>query len=328
MGVESGEAPVLVVSRADDVTADLVIEELNERAVPVVRLNPADFPGTVTVDALLGRGLHGSLRTSTRTVELGGVRSVYWRRPGVYAAPEGLSEQDGDWCRGQAQYGLGGILGALPGAHYVNHPWRNRDAEYKPAQLVTAARCGLDVPPTLMTNDAEHAREFATQCGPVVYKPVRNTDYLGGGGRALTVWVDEVEPADITPGVARTVHLFQHRVDKVADVRLTVVGEKAFAVRVDGAPRLDWRRDYDALSYTLIETPPRVAKAVRSYLDAFGLVFAAFDFGLDRTGLWWMYECNPNGQWAWFPDPLTRQIAVALADQLQYQGTSLTRESA
>ncbi|MEV8389652.1 MULTISPECIES: ATP-grasp ribosomal peptide maturase [unclassified Streptomyces] len=317
----AGEPTVLVVSAADDVTADLVIQKLNARAVPVVRLDPGDFPSTVNVNAALDvGGLGGSMRTATRTVDLGRVRSVYWRRPSAYSAPEGMSEQDARWCLDQARYGLGGILGALPGAHYVNHPWRNRDAEYKPAQLATAARCGLAVPPTLITNDTERARQFAKKHGPVVYKPVRNTDYRGAGTRALTVWVDEVSPSDIGLGVARTIHLFQKRVDKTADVRLTAVDRRLFAVRIDGAPGLDWRRDYDALSYTLIETPPEVADGVRAYLDAFRLVFGAFDFGLDHQGRWWVYECNPNGQWAWFPDPVTEQIATALADQLQYSG--------
>lgn len=315
------EPVVLVVTKADDVTADLVIAELNTRRVPVVRLDPGDFPTAVTVSARpSGKGLDGSLNTATRSLDLARIRSVYWRRPSTYAAPAGLSEQETHWCTDQARYGLGGILGALFGTHYVNHPWRNRDAEYKPAQLAVAARCGLTAPPTLITNDTEQARQFAEDYAPVVYKPVRNTDFHGDGSQALTVWVEEVEPSSIDSGVAHTMHLFQQRVDKVADVRLTAVGERLFAVRIDGAPGLDWRRNYEALSYTLIETPPEVAKGVRAYLDAFRLVFAAFDFGIDASGRHWFYECNPNGQWAWFPEDITVQITTAIADQLQHAG--------
>ncbi|MFJ5227882.1 ATP-grasp ribosomal peptide maturase [Streptomyces sp. NPDC088400] len=312
---------VLVVTKVDDATADLVVRELNERRVPVVRLDPGDFPERMTVNSTLGEaGLGGSVRTTTRVIGLDRVRSVYWRRPSAYSAAARLSERDASWCVDQARYGLGGILGALPRAHYVNHPWRNRDAEYKPAQLARAARCGLTVPPTLITNDTQRARRFAVEHGPVVYKPVRNTDYVGEDAQALTVWVDEVDPSSIDAGVAETVHLFQHRVDKVADIRLTVVGEHLFAVRIDGATGLDWRQDYQALSYALIEAPSAVVTAVRAYMAAFGLVFGAFDFGLDPAGRWWMYECNPNGQWAWFPDPITERIAAALADQLRHPG--------
>ncbi|MFE0257267.1 ATP-grasp ribosomal peptide maturase [Streptomyces sp. NPDC059010] len=315
----TASSPVLVVTQLDDATADVVIKELDRRAVPVVRLDPADFPDTVTVTARAdGFGLAGEVQTPTRTVPLDRVRSVYWRRPGPYTAPEELDSQDARWCADQSRYGLGGILAALPGTHYVNHPWRNRAAEYKPAQLSAAAQCGFHVPPTLLTNQAEEARRFASEHGPVVYKPLYNTDYTDQDGRGLTVWVEEVAAEDLDAGVSRTMHLFQRRVDKVADVRLTAVGGQVFAVRIDGSPGLDWRRHYDDLTYTLIDTPPDVTKAVQDYLAVFGLVYGAFDFGLDASGRWHFYECNPNGQFAWFPASITDEITTAIADQLHH----------
>ncbi|MFJ6571959.1 ATP-grasp ribosomal peptide maturase [Streptomyces sp. NPDC091292] len=319
-------APVLVVSQVDDVTADSVIEELNRRQVPVVRLDPGDFPTGITVAARLDEnGIQGSATTPSRAIDLSGVRSVYWRRPRPYTAPPGLGDQDAHWCREEARYGLGGILASLPGAHYVNHPWRNRNAEYKPAQLATAARCGFDIPPTLLTNDETAAREFVRHHDPVVYKPLRSTDYLNAEGQALTVWVEEVDPADLTAGVTQTMHLFQKRVRSVADLRVTAVGDEMFTVRIEGSPGLDWRRHYDALDYTLIDTPPRLAKTIRDYLKAFGLVFGAFDFGMDGDDRIWLYECNPNGQFAWFPEPITGRIVTAVADQLQHAGEHRAR---
>lgn len=315
------EPSVLVVTRLDDATGDLVIRELNRRHVPVARLDPGDFPMDLTVNASVdGSGLRGTIRTRTRTVDLTDVRSVYWRRPTPYTPPGGLSGRDARWCVDQARYGIGGILAALPGVHYVNHPWRNRNAEYKPAQLAVAARCGLRVPPTLVTNDAQEARDFAMRYEPVIYKPLWNSDYLGADARARTVWIEDVAPEAVDAGVSRTAHLFQRRVDKVADIRLTAVADRLFAVRIDGSPGVDWRRHYDALTYTVLQTPPEVAEGVRAYLAAFGLVFGAFDFGLDGDGRWWLYECNPNGQWAWFPDAISRPVATALADELQHPG--------
>lgn len=312
--------PVLVVSRVDDVTADVVVEELNRRRVPVVRLDPGDFPEAVGVSVRADGGLSGTVATESRSVEVAAVRSVYWRRPRPYTAAVGLAGQDARWCVQEARHGLGGVLAALPGAHYVNHPWRNRDAEYKPAQLALAGRCGFEVPPTLLTNDLEDARRFAREYGPVVYKPLRATDYHDDTGRALTVWVDEVDPAELHEGVGATMHLFQRRVPSVADLRVTAVGEKIFTVRIDGSRGLDWRRHYDALSYSLIDTPSALEKAVRAYMDAAGLVFGAFDLGLDADGRAWWYECNPNGQYAWFPSAISMPIVSAVADQLQHAG--------
>lgn len=304
----------------------MVIAELNHRRVPVMRLDPGDFPSELTVAARLeGGGLHGSMQTTTRHADVEQVRAVYWRRPRPHAAPPGMSDQAERWCREEARFGLGGVLASLPGAHYMNHPWRNRDAEYKPAQLATAAHCGFDIPPTLLTNDENAAREFAREHAPVIYKPLRNTDYQGADGRALTVWVEEVNPADLNAGVAQTMHLFQKRVPSVADLRVTAVGEEIFTVQIDGAPGMDWRRHYDSLSYALIDTPPHLIKSIRQYLDAFGLVFGAFDFGVDSDGRIWLYECNPNGQFAWFPDPITERIVTAVADQLQHAGEHRAR---
>ncbi|MFF5304781.1 ATP-grasp ribosomal peptide maturase [Streptomyces sp. NPDC013161] len=317
---------MLVVSRLDDATADTVTEELNRRRVPVVRLDPGDFPTDITVAARLDSGgLSGNMRTATRNATLDHVRSVYWRRPRPYTAPPGLDDQAARWCVEEARYGLGGLLAALPAAHYVNHPWRNRNAEYKPAQLSTAATCGFDIPSTLLTNSVDAAREFAHEHGPVIYKPFRNTDYQDPSGRALTVWVEEVDPDDLTAGVTHTTHLFQKRVNAVADLRVIAVGRDVFTVRIDGSPGLDWRRHYDSLSYSLTDTPPYLAKSIHQYLDAFGLVFGAFDFGVDRDGRIWWYECNPNGQFAWFPEPITARIVSAVADQLQHAGEHLAR---
>ncbi|WP_229919926.1 ATP-grasp ribosomal peptide maturase [Streptomyces minutiscleroticus] len=309
------------MTQTDDATADLVIEELNRRQIPLMRLDPGGFPTHLSITAHLDNdGMRGHAQTATRITDLDQVRSVYWRRPRPYTAPPGLDDQDSRWCREEARYGLGGILASLPGAHYVNHPWRNRDAEYKPTQLATAAHCGFDIPPTLLTNDETAAREFIRDHGPVIYKPLRSTHYIGSDGRALTVWVEEVAPADLNAGITQTMHLFQKRVSSAADLRVTAVGEEVFTVRIQGAPGLDWRRHYDDLSYTLIDTPSNLAKSVRRYLNAFGLVYGAFDFGIDKDDRTWLYECNPNGQFAWFPQPITARIVSAIADRLQHAG--------
>ncbi len=100
-----------------------------------------------------------------------------------------MPEQAARWAVEETRYGLGGVLASLPGAHYVNHPWRNRDAEYKPAQLATAEGCGFTVPPTLITNDPGQARAFAADQERVIYKPLRETEYTGANGSALTVWM-------------------------------------------------------------------------------------------------------------------------------------------
>ncbi|MFD0415787.1 ATP-grasp ribosomal peptide maturase [Streptomyces sp. NPDC127108] len=314
---------VLVVTALEDVTADKVIAALNEREVPVVRVDPADIGPTLSFGFDIGANSpvwSGRLRTASREVELGEVAAVYWRRPTPYAARYGhLPGQQRDFCVAEARHGLGGILNNLHGALYVNHPAAVTRADFKPAQLARFTALGLTIPPTLVTNDVEQVRKFATEHEHVIYKPFRGLP-PGEDGHAGAIWAQRVHPDTFDDALAVTAHLFQAEIPKTGDVRVTVVGVRVFAQRI-AAPdaALDWRRgDWDRLIHAPIAVPASIEVALHRYLAAFGLVFGCFDFALtgdgDDPGHWTAIECNPNGQWGWLPDAPT--ITEAFADIL------------
>ncbi|MEU3972072.1 ATP-grasp ribosomal peptide maturase [Streptomyces bacillaris] len=309
---------VLVLTNPYDVTADVVLRLLAERRVPVVRLDPGtDLHTDASLTATYGTGdRRGTLRTASRKVDTTRIRSVWVRRPSPYEGPPELSGQDRRFAAEQALWGAGGILASLPGAHYVNHPWNNRAAEFKPAQLSTAQRCGFLVPSTVITDNPHEAKTFAArQSGGVVYKPVWNTPYRVDD-QPQSVWVREVVAAEITDAVSVCPHMFQAKVDKAFDVRVTAVGGRLFGVRID-SPDLDWRYRQDLMTCTPIEVPAPVARAVAAYLAELRLYYGAFDFAVTQAGDWYFLECNPNGQWAWQPTQITAAIAQALTDQLE-----------
>jgi ATP-grasp ribosomal peptide maturase len=318
---------VLVVTGLEDASADQVIEVLGERGVPVARVDLADFPCRLAFSARIPTPggavptVSGVLRTATRVVDLAGVRAFYYRRPQPFQFPP-MTPEDRTFALLQGRYGFGGVLAALPGCLYVNHPQRVADAEVKPVQWAVAADVGLDVPATLVTNDPGQARAFAAEVGRVVYKPLRSAPLYGPAGEPAAVYVREVDPAGFDDSLRLTAHAFQALVDKAADVRVTVIGSRVFAVRIDSG-LLDWREDYGAHSYTVVGTPPALARALHAYLARFGLVFGAFDFALDRNGGWVFLECNPNGQWAWLEGPTGLPMTAALADLLQAGGNRL-----
>ncbi|MBZ3900507.1 MULTISPECIES: ATP-grasp ribosomal peptide maturase [Streptomyces] len=312
--------PVLVVTSLHDPTADVVIRELHDRDVPVVRLDSGDFPASLSVEAeITSHGLQGRLRTPSRTVGLADVRALYYRRPTGFAFPH-LDERDTLFAITQARYGLGGVLASLPGCLYVNHPHRIGDAEFKPSGLAAAVAAGFLVPPTLVTSSPEAARAFIERQGSVIYKPLHNPVYRVDG-ISNVVKVAEVSAADIDDGVAGTAHLFQSRIPKTADVRATVIGDHVFCVRID-SDLLDWRTDYGRLTYAPVEPPHGIVPALHRYLDHFGLVFGAFDFCVAEDGRWWFLECNPSGQWYWLEPETGLPMCAALADLLEGKGTT------
>ncbi|AYG81933.1 hypothetical protein DWB77_04100 [Streptomyces hundungensis] len=313
--------PVLVATEADDITADMVITEINRRDVPVVRFNPADIGGDLTVSARFGTcpaPVVGQVRTPSRTADLTQIRSVYWRRPEWPLFPR-LSSDDSRFAAAQVRYGLGGTLYALDGPLWVNHPLRIAAADYKPAQLALAQRLGLAVPPTLVTNDPGEAREFIRDQGGTLYKTLRWTPYTRDGV-PVTGWADPVRSEEIDESIRVTPHLFQARVDKVADLRVLIVGRHTFAVRIE-SELLDWRKDYSALTYTVEHIPDRVDRALHAYLHRMELASGSFDLAVDRAGDYWWLELNPNGQWGWLETETGLPMSAAFADLLT-QGDS------
>lgn len=311
---------VVVLTRQDDVTADLVVLELARRGVPVFRFDTAEFPTKMVLAGELDGGrFTGGLRSAHRDLDLTDVGGVYYRRPTGFQFPAEMTPTDTEWSHSEATMGFGGVLCTLDAA-WVNHPHAMARAEYKPYQLVEAQRVGLAPPRTLITNDPQQAREFAESIpAGVVYKPL----FLppkGANGRRLTLFTTPVTVEQCgDEGVAGTAHLFQERIEKAFEVRMTVVGDRVFAARIDtdsDTGRVDWRSDPDSLTYSRIDPPDGVRVAALALLRRLGLLYGAFDFAVDRDGRWIFFEVNPAGQWGWIPC-VREPITLALADLLQ-----------
>ncbi|MGV9889406.1 ATP-grasp ribosomal peptide maturase [Streptomyces sp. NPDC003395] len=306
---------VLILTCEEDVTADMVVVHLNATAVPVVRLDPADLTDGV---ALSGEYVHGAFRghlsSGGRLVSLDGLRSVWVRRPG---APAGRAPHASAWLTeesGQALYGM--LRGS--GARWMNHPDAARRARHKPWQLHLAQRCGLPVPATLITTFPQAAREFAERYPDLVVKPVSGA-HPQDPPRAVPT--SRVAPDADFSAVAYGPTLLQRRIAKRADIRLTAVGERLLAARKPADPHadpdlVDVRFDASGTPWEPAEVPPRVAQAVRRYLEQAELAYGAFDFAEDGDGTWWFLECNQSGQFGFVEVDTGQPIARAIAEWL------------
>lgn len=318
-------AVTLVLTHPFDPTADYVVGELNRRGAPVFRCDPGEFPQRLSVTARLdgaGGGWVGSLRLPEREVSLSEIRCAYYRRPTVFDLPAGMGEQVRRWAAGEARMGVGGVLSALP--RWLNHPAAIAAAEYKPVQLAHAHACGLAVPDTMVTNDPAEAAKFVAEAGRAVYKPLTPAGITEGDTHRV-VFTTPVSLGDIDESVRLTAHLLQEWVDKRYEVRLTVVDEVFLAARIEAgtnAATVDWRADYEGLTYTpLPHVPASVRAGVSALMGRLGLRFGTFDFIITPDDRWIFLEINPNGQWAWIEDATGLPIAASIADALTRETT-------
>lgn len=313
---------VLVLTSPEDGTADPVIHHLIERGTPVARLDPGDFPSSMTIEADLKEDFwSGAVHDAFRGADLGSVRSVYYRRPSQFSLAEGMSAPEQRWAYREARMGFGGVLLALD-CLWINRPSAMSAAEYKPVQLTTAARCGLTVPRTLVTNVPERAAEWARDVsGPVVYKPLGGAFHVEEN-RTRVVYASQVKDLRELhdPALSLTAHCFQQWVDKDHEARAIVVGSQVFAVAIRAgseAGHVDWRSDYASHSYEVVEPPEDIRIGLRRYMGAFGLTYGAADFVISPDGSWTLLEVNPNGEWLWLAEACSLPVAEAIASLLE-----------
>ncbi len=312
---------VLILAPELDLSADRMVEELRHREVPVFRADTAWFPAHLKIDARLDGGhWAGRLSVGCRSVELQEIRAVWFRTPSTFSFPDTLSPTERQHAFLEAKFGVGGALGSLD-VRWVNHPNRAA-AAYKPIQLATAARCGMDVPATVITNVPQAVREFADRCGAgrMITKMLGANHIEEEGVRriAFTRVVPEADILDLR-GVDATAHQVQECVRKAHEARVIMIGDRVFAFSIHAGNKesfVDFRADYGALTYRTTDVPPTVAAAVRQFMRRMGLLYGALDFVVTPTGRWVFLECNPGGQYGWLESKTGVPLTAALADLL------------
>ncbi|MGQ0840105.1 hypothetical protein [Actinokineospora sp.] len=91
---------------------------------------------------------------------------------------------------------------------WMNHPQQEADHAYKPRQLALAVSCGLTVPRTLVTNDADAVRRFdaSNRHGTIVKVFGANVLFEDGHRKvAHTRWLNTADLDDLA-GVELTAH--------------------------------------------------------------------------------------------------------------------------
>jgi glutathione synthase/RimK-type ligase-like ATP-grasp enzyme len=215
---------------------------------------------------------------------------------------------------------LEGLEEVLARARWVNPRRADRRARHKVVQLVEANRCGFSIPPTLISNDPEQVLGHVESWeNGAIYKSLNV--YIQPPDKVLyTNRVTGDFIAANREAVALAPGIFQPLIRKEYELRITVVGRSVFAARINSqksiTTEVDWRRDYSALSYCLVQLPEGVQHRLLRLHDALGLVFGAYDFIVTPEHEYVFLEVNPVGAWLWIEDALGVGISRALAEVL------------
>jgi len=297
---------LLIVTNRQDQTADFLILELKNRRADYIRFNTEDFPRTILMNWRMKDGLiDGYFVFPKRRVNLNEITSIWYRRPVSPIPDSEITDREiQDFVIEESRVGLEGLWRTLT-CFWVSNPDNIRIAENKLYQLKVATQLGFDVWPTLVTNDAISASNFYTESkGDVVYKPLKKGRLIKDGKLSLiftnlisTNTTNKFDSVHYAPS------LLQKYINKSVELRVTVIGQKVFAVAIESQLNQDsmhdWRRAQNNLPHKPFVLPIDIETKCKNLVKMLGLEFGAIDLILTPDNEYVFVEINPNGQWAW-----------------------------
>lgn len=314
---------ILVFSHPGDDHAKGVLSELARRRHPTALVDSAQFPAHASiVEHFSAHGVRVEYLSGGGRVDLTDCRAAWWRRPQPFTLHDELDPDALSFTYTECHEAYDGAL-ALLDAAWVNRPHLDERAHHKPLQLATALRVGLTVPRTLITNDPDEARRFASEMGTArtVYKTFLASEEHWRETRIL-----RDGEAELLDSVAYAPVIFQEYVPAEADIRVTIVGDDLFATAIRPDPAgyaVDYRIDMAAASFIPTELPDPVREGLFALMRSLGIVYGAADFRRTEDGQHVFLEVNPAGEWRFVEErtgqPITAAMAALLA-RLDQQG--------
>lgn len=322
---------VIVVALWGDLHADVVVGALAARGVRVVRMDLTeadDVPGQIRIASTpLASQIRVRREPPLAMGEVSGVLCRIAIDALVPAATVGPLER---FAQAEHLAALTAALRGIPRERWINDPWREAHADCRIHQARVADAMGLRVPPFLVSTEYEELCAFASHHGECVIKPLSDSplaqvngcfvapedlhtaDFVAPYAAAFVPLADEARcTVDGTPS------LIQVRVDKVADVRATVVDDDVYAgiMYREAADPVDIRlKPHPAVQP--LRLPSALADKLVNLVRGLEVRFASCDLVVDAAGDYHFLEANVAGNWLWAePDermPIAERLAAAL----------------
>jgi len=307
---------ILVVSHLADDHATGVLSALDRRGHPAVLVDTAKFPSTTSLALRFDRAAcHYEISLEDCAVDLRACRAGWWRRPQPFTLDPRISPSVVSFTYSECHEAMAGLWAALD-IQWVNRPDLDEVAHHKPFQLAVAAEVGLEIPATIVTNEPNAARQFIDEQGieRTIYKTFLATEQHWRETRLL-----HREELGMLQRVRLAPVIFQEYIQAIADVRVTVVGNRIFASAISVSPggyELDYRMDLAGASFEPTELPAETESGIRALMNRLGLIYGAIDLRRTGDGRHVFLEVNPAGEWRFVEERTNQPITEAMTELL------------
>ncbi|MBS1955902.1 MAG: hypothetical protein JST89_17085 [Cyanobacteria bacterium SZAS-4] len=311
---------VLILSSPEDAHATKVAQHLTELNVQTVFWRYDPFVHDCQLNFAVGTDRREfKFNNGSAMIDMTSFDSIWHRRPGSLNVKQFFEPWIASMIEVEATHALRGMLYSLPRL-WVNFPARDAVASLKLFQLEVAKNIGMAVPETIVTNEPESAKAFYEKMsGQVIYKLISEKSNFSLPHYEFPHGIPTLPVRDLDVShfdqVRHAPHLFQERIQKKADIRVTVIGKKLFASHIEsqaGKGKLDWRTDYGVPMKTW-DLGDQLAEKCMQLLINLGLNYGAIDFCLDENEQHVFLEINSAGQYLWLEEPTKTDLSKEMA---------------
>lgn len=304
---------VVIIAAAQDLHALSVEREVVSLGATCAILDPRVEESIQIVGC---ESIHGKVHFHFGGAEIGNETTVWLRRTWPRTVETAVTDPRlRGFITNEWKHALFGGLSAS-GCKFVNDPWKELKAQYKPWQLYQAATLGILVPETIITNEPSKVREFKKQLNSkgmrMVYKPLSPLEYHLGETRILN---DVVAEADASIELAPII--LQQCIERGQDVRVFIAGDfvAAASIATKHEDLIDWRLDL-TVTIQQVDLPHGLESSLLNLMTALGLTTGSLDLRQAPDGKYYFLEVNPGGQFLFLEQNIKSNLSRKLAEVL------------
>ncbi len=308
---------ILFISNKEDISIDYLISKLKLKTKRFLRINSEDIN---KIDFNINPKGEFVIKTNSKTFNLKNVKSVIFKRTPVKFD---LNKNDSNqkYLNNERKHFFEGLYLSLQKAKWINPMFETHIAERKIFQLNQANQIGLKTPESVITNNPSTAHKFLQKNQKSIIKPISN------GLQVVDEDVYSIYTSDIDKDFFKdykqselfeTPVYLQERIENKSDIRVVIIGEKLFAIRIDKSDKLevDWRKPEIIKTYNNVTLPKKLCKLLIDFNKSFGLIYSAIDLIEKPNGEFIFLEINPVGEWVWLESELDLNISDTLINEI------------
>lgn len=294
---------ILIITCSYDKTIDYIIEKNKYRA-NFFRFNVdlfADYGITIS-------NSYWEISYRNNTINSNTTLSIYYRKP-TFPDTSDFAPEYRRIINSDILAIIDGLANSFSGV-VLTKPYLLRQAENKIFQLIYAKSHSILMPKSFI-GDNDHWKCINNQR---IIKPISVGKIETSSGIAI-IQTNLMHENDSYDSPELTPVYIQEYIKKSFEVRITVVDDDFFAVKIVSDNMIDWRAGNNN-QYEIIDIPIEIKKCIKMMMKDFQLRFGAIDYIVDIDGKWYFLEINPNGQWQWLECILGLSISDSIMNML------------